>query len=127
MTNVPIQQKLGYLYSGGCYLLCLAHYFGQDEDILKLYDYFLKKGYIDEDCFVKDPVSIVKYLSGNNYTVEKTTTKPTLQPNDFIVEYWYNPRTKLHHFTLPDWDSLGFSTTRKEGVIESYRYFKRKI
>lgn len=124
---MKLQSKLLMLGNYGCYLICLCKQFNQEDDILRLYDYFLSKGYIGEDCYVKDPVSIVKYLSGNNYTVSKVTTTPVLQKGDFYVERWYNKATGLAHFTLHDYDPLGESKTRLNGSIESYRYFKRKI
>jgi hypothetical protein len=121
-----IQSKLGKIYSGGCYFLSLLHQTNTpDSKILEMYDYFVKKGFMDEECFIKDPVSIMKYLTGNNYTVEKTTSLPAVY--DFAVYYWYNPTTRLHHFTLKDWDSLGNSNTRINGRIESYRIYRKKI
>lgn len=124
---MELQNKLLMLGSCGCYLICLCKQFGQEDNILKLYDYFLSKGFISEDCFVKYPAKIVKYLSGNNYTVTKTTTLPILQKGDFYVERWYNKSTGLAHFTLHDYDPLGNSETRLNGAIEGYRYFKKLI
>lgn len=107
----------------GCYFLCLLQQGQVDESqIFKLYKIFNNKGYIDEECTVLKPASIMEYLTGEKYTVIKTDVKPT-SGYAFYVEYWYNERTGLHHFKLPDWDSIQNSVTSTEGVIESYRVF----
>ena len=123
MIQIPLQKKLKYLGDFSCYLLCLCKQFGQEDKILELYDYFLNKGYIDETCYVKDPVKIVKYLSGNNYKVERLEKLPIKY--DFAVLHYYNKNTGLGHFVLKDWDPLGNSNTRLNGVIESYRVFTK--
>ena len=121
--EIPLQKKLKYLGDFGCYLICLVQQFGQENKILELYDYFLNKGFIDETCYVKDPAKILKYLTGNNYKVERTEKLPLHY--DFAVYHYYNKATGLGHFVLPDWDPLGDSVTRRNGVIDSYRVFTK--
>lgn len=123
MKEIPLQKKLNYLGDSGCYLLSLIHQFKQDENVLSLYDYFLNKGFIREDCYVLEPCKILKYLSGNNYKVENVKTLP--YHYDFYVEHWFNKKTGYGHFTLHDWDSFGESNTRLNGEIDSYRVFTK--
>lgn len=125
-----IQHELEMIGKYGCYLLSILHHKGEEDNVLKYYRYFLKKGFIDEECYVKDPVSIMKYITGNNYNVIKTTTIPVNA--DIVICYYYNPTTKLHHFVYKEkdgtiWDPLGNSNTVKNGYIESYRVFIKRI
>lgn len=121
---MEIQSKLLKLGNGGCYFLCLLKATNtSDSNILEYYDYFVKKGYMTEDCYIQDPVKILKYLTGNNYKVEKLEKLPTKY--DFAIYHYYNSKTGLGHFTLKDWDSLGNSNTRLNGKIDSYRVFTK--
>lgn len=76
-----------------------------------------------EDCYIQDPVKILKYLTGDNYKVERVEKLPLHY--DFAVYHYYNSATGLGHFVLPDWDPLGDSITRRNGVIDSYRVFTK--
>ena len=51
-TTIDIQNKLLNLGRYSCYMLCLLHQTNTpDSQILELYDYFIKKGFMDEECF----------------------------------------------------------------------------
>lgn len=119
-----IQKEFENIGKYGCYLLCLLKLAGIEEDVLKYYRLFLKNNWIDEECYVKNPAAIMNCLTGYDYSVSKSNKADNNAR--YMVLYWYNPRTKLHHFTLPNWDPLGNSTTRAQGEIESYRLFYRR-
>lgn len=121
---LPIQKINESIGKYGCYFLCLLHTVDSEDDAIKLYKKYTKLGYMEDDCTILNPSAILAELQGRSYRVVKSTTDDSNA--DLRVLYWYNPRTKLHHFTLPDWDPLGDSITRKEGYVESYRLFYRK-
>lgn len=123
-----MEQKIcRILGESGCYFFCLLHGVGKENDALNIYKKVVDIGWMDEDCYIKDPCAILKYLTGKKYTVVKDTA---LDPNaDVIIGRWHNPTTNLHHFVVMDsannvvWDSLGYSNTVADGVVESYRLF----
>jgi hypothetical protein len=122
-----IQKKLEYIGKYGCYFFCLLKLGKMENQYLYYYNLFLEKGWIDRECTVFKPWLILKELLGKTYNVEKTTTFD--EKATFIIAYFYNPSTKLHHFVIIDkkknviYDSLGDSNTVKNGYIESYRLF----
>ena len=116
-----IQKELEMIGKYGCGFLCVLQRFNISElEIISKYREVVERGIMDSECYVKDWAKLFEYLSPvpAKYRVEKSYD---LKPCDFYIEYWYNPKTKLHHFTLKDWDPLGFSNTVKDGTIESYR------
>lgn len=123
-----MEQKIcRILGESGCYFFCLLHSVGKENDALNIYKKAVDIGWMDEDCYIKDPCAILKYLTGKSYTVVKDTA---LDPNaNIIIGLWHNPATNFHHFVIMDsnnnvvWDSLGHSITVADGSIESYRNF----
>jgi len=116
-----IQKELENIGKYGCGFLCVLQRFGISElEIVAKYRECVERGLMDEDCYIKDWVKLFEYLSPVPAKF-KVVKSYTLEKCDFYIEYWYNPKTKLHHFTLKDWDPLGFSNTVKDGEIESYR------
>lgn len=121
-----IQKELEMLGKYGCGFLCLCHVFGiSDSDIMFYFRYLKKKGVLDPDCFVNDwgKAATLMCDEWETFRCEKSNTRD--KKAAFSIEYWYNPKTKLHHFKLKDFDPLGTSQTVKEGMIESYRNFYR--
>lgn len=120
--KMGIQKELEMLGRYGCGFLCVCEYFGYSEfEILKKYREVVEKGIMTEDCFINSWEDLFNYLAPApaTFRVEKSFAR---SPDcDFYIEYWYNPLTKKHHFTLKDWDPYGFSETVKDGHIESYR------
>ena len=119
-----IQKELENIGKFGCGFLCICHMMGiSDSELLFYYRQCIKKGLIDEECYVKDWGKLATFLcpTWHSFRCEKSNLKD--KKAVFYLEYWYNPRTKLHHFKLSDWDPLGQSVTVKEGMIESYRNF----
>lgn len=129
MNDYSLQKKLENIGKYGCYFLSILKAFDRTADFLELYDKYTSKGFMDADCFVKNPIGIVRDLSGyHKWNVEKTTS---FKLGSIVIAYYYNKSTGLHHFVLFDnnnklvWDPLGESNTVKNGVIESYRVFTR--
>lgn len=119
-----IQKALENIGKYGCGFLCVCKVMGVNEnEILDKYYEAIEKGIMDEECYVKDWSKLANMLCPLWYVFrcEKSNIKD--KKAVFYLEYWYNPRTKLHHFKLSDWDPLGKSVTVKEGMIESYRNF----
>lgn len=136
-----ISEAAKQIYDYGCYFMSLLYarnlrthlrniYHSETatvDEVLTCYDTFVSRGWMDLDCYVKDPCSILRYLTGKTYTVKKDIV---LDPNaNIIIGLWHNPATNLHHFVVMDsnnsvtYDPLGDSTTVANGYIESYRLF----
>lgn len=125
--NEGIQKEFEMLGKYGCGFLCLCHFFKvQESEVLFYFRLAKKKGIVDTDCFVNDWGKLASLMADEweSFRCEKSNLKD--KKAVFCMEYWYNPRTKLHHFKLKDFDPLGNSQTVKEGMIESYRNFYRK-
>lgn len=118
-----IQKELEMIGRYGCGFLCILQKFNISElEIVSKYREVVERGFMTEDCYIKDWVKLLEYLSPvpAKYKYEKSTV---LKECDFFIQYWYNPQTKIHHFTLKDYDPYGFSKTVRDGQIESYRLF----
>lgn len=127
-----VSEAAKQIYDYGCYFMSLLYVskvpyseLTSLDELLKYYDTFIAKGWMDPDCYVKDPRAILKYLTGKKYIVKK---EAGLDPSaNIIIGRWYNPTTNLRHFVVMDrdnnviWDSLKDSTTVKNGIVESYR------
>lgn len=122
-----IQKKLKMIGDEGCYFLCILKACDVNSArILSLYDYFIAVGYMDKDCFIKQPEAIVKFLLGKSIICYKSENEE--KDALFNIARFYNDRTKLSHFCLITdtgiWDPLGTSVTASEGRIADYRVFK---
>lgn len=127
-----LADKANSIYNGGCYLLCLLkalkpELFNSIDRLLFTYDELLAKGYIESDCYIKNPEAICKYF-GKNYHIEKSVT---FKPADIAIAAYHNDRTNYTHFVLMSdantvaWDPLVNSVTVAEGKIHSYRLLKQ--
>lgn len=127
-----LDKKIKNIYEYGCYFLDLLYISKYQEptfeEIIKSYDTFIMKGWMDEDCFIKNPCAILNHLTGKKYLVTKDSVLDSGATH--IIGYYYNPNTNLHHFVVMDkynevkWDSIEDSNTVKNGFVESYRLFK---
>ena len=122
------------IYDYGCYFMSLLYVrrisyseVASLDELLMYYNTFITCGWMDPDCYVKDPCAILGSLTGKKYTVKKSAV---LDPNaNIIIGRWYNLTTNHSHFVVMDsnnnviWDSLGHSITVADGIIESYRLF----
>lgn len=122
------------IYDYGCYFMSLLYSrkipyseISTLDELFEYYDIFIARGWMDHDCYVKDPCAILRFLTGKKYIVKKDTK---LDPNaNIIIGRWHNPATEHSHFVVMDrgnnviWDSLGYSLTVANGAVESYRLF----
>ena len=123
--------KIKNIYDYGCYFLCLLYIaFRREptlEEMIVYYDSFTATGWMDEDCFVKNPCAILNFFTGKEYSVVKGSVLDTSATH--IIGYFYNTNTNLHHFVVMGkdnkvlWDSIENSNTVKNGFVESYRMF----
>ena len=115
----------------GCYMLCLCYACFKEErnleQVLSIYKTLIDYKWMDDDCYIKDPCSILKYFTGNDWKVEKTHTYD--EGADIKIARFFNKRTGLNHFVLMQdektvlWDPIEDSVTVREGRIESWRLF----
>lgn len=127
-----LDKKVEKIYEYGCYFLDLLFISKYQEptfeEIINCYDTFITKGWMDEECFIKDPCAILTYLTGKKFSVTKESVFDISATH--VIGCFYNPITNLHHFAVMDkynevrWDSIEDSNTVKNGFIESYRIFK---
>lgn len=127
-----LDKKVEKIYEYGCYfldLLFISKYKEPTlEEIIECYDSFTATGWMDEECYVKDPCAILNFFTGKKYSVTKDSVFDSRAAH--IIGYYYNQNTNLHHFVVMDkynkvrWDSIEDSNTVKNGFIESYRLFK---
>ena len=129
-----VSEAAKQIYVYGCYFMSLLYVskvpyteLTSLDELLKYYNTFIIKGWMDPDCYVRYPCSILEYLTGKKYTVKKDAV---LDPSaNIIIGRWYSPDTNFHHFVVMDrdntvvWDSLKDSNTVKNGIVESYRLF----
>lgn len=128
---LDLRKKVDNIYQYGCYFIDLLFIGLKREpdlnEILSYYNHFISNNYMDRDCTINKPTDILRSLTGLEYSVVKSKTFDASA--SFIVGYYFNPNTMLHHFVVMNkdntvlWDSLGESNTVKNGYIESYRLF----
>lgn len=126
MTD-EIQKKLKVIGDEGCYFLCILKACNvKDERIISLYDYFVAMGYMDKDCYVKNPEAIVGFLLSKKVICYKSNNEE--KDALFNIARFYNDRTGFSHFVLITengiWDTFGNSKTVAEGRIVDYRVFR---
>lgn len=121
----------------GCYFMCLLfianklkNYAFSAGKIEELYDYFVMEGWMDEDCYVTDPVAILNFLGVKVRSASFTENMDIEAP--WEVLYW--ERVDGHgkvipHFTVGNgrcvttYDPWGVSRTATEGTLKSRRIF----
>lgn len=124
MEEQKICKSLG---ESGCYFFCLLKFANKENDAINIYKEAVALNFMDKDCFIKDPVALLKHLTNKKYSVVKQTESPV--DGDLIIARFANKRTGLKHFAIVDknnnitYDPLGESVTVSEGYIESYRIF----
>lgn len=113
--------------NAGCYFLCLARGL-EPNSVLKLYSDCVKAQLITEDCYVLDPVAVLKRRGVSTSSVEKTKDPASikgaklaiahLSPNHFVVvqygergvECVYDPYEQSHSLAV--------------GEVSSFRVFR---
>lgn len=123
---------LKQLYESGCYFLSIIHIAEKNipylsVDVIRFAIECIDNGWLKEDFTVIRPDRILGRLLDKDVSVVSLNgkEKELLQTMEYkaVVNCWYNPKTRLHHFNTDDWDSLVNSKTVKEGYIAGYRIF----
>lgn len=117
--KIEIQKALKYIGDEGCYFLCLRKLANRADDTL-LEDYYtcLEHDYMDKDCYIKDPVAILR-----SWGVKWTNVRKSNSYGQIVV---YKHNAFLHFCALTEdglFDPLGESNTVKNGHVDSYRLF----
>lgn len=117
LCYIKLANLLNVSFINDCYIIA---------DAVTSYDYLLNKGVIDADCYVNDPVLLVKHIiPDKEFSVEKTYEIPNDAP-DYIVTY------NGKHFTIANkageivWDPLGEDHIKvaKMTPAKSYRILR---
>lgn len=120
----------------GCYFLCIIKAAimatGEKFDILDIYSEAIKRGCMNENCYIKDPAGLMQLLTGERYTISHMTDKYKAQKGEIeILNYGLQEIGEyLNHFCLvldngEIYDPLGVSRVRSRGKIVSKRILKK--
>lgn len=125
-----IQSILKKIGDEGCYFLCLLKACGLPQSrIADAYCECLERGYIGEDCFIKDGAAILRLFGINATRLEKLDAEAALRlagelPKVQIACY---VNGRYSHFVLIEdgglWDPLGESNTVRNGTLKSWRLY----
>lgn len=130
-----IRFKEQFIIDKGCAFMCIAREANRfkniplDPAILENHFRQMKA----EGCFTKDTDPdkdmLIIWVKAFEHYGMKVLYQKEENGSDFCFYNWYNPRTKLFHFTcgqktVVTYDPLGFSITANEGYIHSTRGFK---
>lgn len=107
-----IQEKFKKIGASGCYFLTLIH--GSDKHAIDLYDECVRRKYIEEDCYVNDPLGVLSLVGVKAETCVKSPTiigNPVLVIEHYVkgcsshfVKANYDPaNVNLHDWTLKDY------------------------
>lgn len=119
-----VQELYKKLGENGCYLFCLYDVASEYTSELRYPDYkdvfyFIENGWLNKDMFVLNPESILKYLTGVYWNVEKRMCVPEDNKKHFVINcYSYKGLT---HFCRNVFDPLDKSNCKKNGVRDSLR------
>ena len=131
------------IHDYGCYFMCLIWYAAlyklepfDVESVKGLYDLFIKKGWMNEKCFIHDPEKILLYLGLNvAFLQEHSPPDRVCAPNEFEILFWeYEGRRSQQrlwrHFTAGNgngyltYDPWPNSITANYGGLVSKRIFR---
>ncbi len=119
----------------GCYFMSILFLAGQKscqsfhtEDIMRIKDEAIKKGYLKKDCFVDDPEGIFS-LAGLPVQYTDTHEPPSRIAESDELEILYYRWSKDGHFVagkdgLVAYDPMGMSNSVQLGELQSKRIFK---
>lgn len=110
-----IQEKLKNIGLSGCYFLSLIH--GAESHVVDLYDECLRRGFIEQDCYVNDPCGILS-LVGVKAT--ECIKSPTITGNPVLIVVHY-VKGCSSHFVRIDYDPANVNLS--DWQIKDYRLF----
>lgn len=122
-----IQKALENIGKEGCYFLCLLRAADVSEsEIFGIYEECLEKGFIESDCYVNDPIAVLRLFGISVDRVLKVDANQQIVGNPKLVIVCYE-NGRHRHFVMKTkvgiWDPLGDSETVKNGHVHSYRVF----
>ena len=130
-----VQEYCKNIGATGCYFLSIVKaaedYTGKEIDVVHSYIKVTQLGYMDMDCYVKDPAAIMNYLTGEKWSTTKAEISYKPKPKDIIIGRFERKAsmTTYTHFVLLDsnknviYDSFGKSRTVQDGKLMSLRVF----
>jgi len=71
-------------------------------------------------CFVKDIKGFLSLFVDRPLSIKRSQQSFLSGEMKYVVQKWYNARTRFTHFCLSDYDPLLTSVTKKEGSIVEY-------
>lgn len=141
-----IQTFLSEAGEAGCYALCLIEIAervsGQRFNTVDVLDALIKRSFIyynysnpndGDNFYVRSPASVMEYLCGGAWQVEKQPAEYVPKSNEWVITRWERAvtGTTYGHFNLPEqrdyeaWDSLVDSKTVKFGKVVSTRIIRK--
>jgi hypothetical protein len=138
MVSQP-QRVAASIGESGCYFLSILYFAEaltrQAVDALVAYQSALDAGYIDSECFVKDPAKLMQMLTGSRWMVRKAGPGHEL-PLDYALkagelEILRYERRGNAHFVVGSgrgtvaFDPYGVSATVMSGQMVSRRIFTK--
>ena len=125
------QKRLLSLGNYGCYLLCLLRICEMETkgqvSAEEAFEVARASGWMDEDCYVKEPAKILGRFAGGTWDVTKQEPGYKSDSVQYVIQRWEWKNTGgiQSHFTMPDWDPMGDSLTVRNGRIVSFRMARR--
>jgi len=119
----------------GCYIFSLIYLAEKvsrtNIDALDVYRRALESGYIESDCYVREPVKLLEMLTGKKWAMVKGSSTYATKKDEFeILRFEYTAgRSIIGHFVVGDgvgrveYDPYGDSRTVRVGKLISKRVF----
>lgn len=130
MYTQLVCKKIG---DSGCYFISLLRLVKSENVAISLYRQALHEGFIDADCFVRDPAGVLRLAAGGRWSVrhEGADYQPKLDELEILRFERQTTGATYAHFVVGDgaghviYDPLGNSRTVAEGQLVSKRIVKR--
>lgn len=135
-----VQKDLEAIGDTGCYFLSIveaANRFSKVEvDIYKTYKTSIAHGWMEDNCYVKDPAKIMCLLTGKQWSVTKEDKLYKAAPGEVVILRYERTVTRamkqevMGHFVLSAsdgsiaYDPYGSSETVRSGRLISKRVFR---
>lgn len=133
-----IQDDYIEIGQNGCYYFCLcdiANEFNEKnsncgikskiESYFDCWKYCKEKGWIGKDCYIKDPCSILNYMTGHKWSVKWEEWNYVPKENEYQVEEWrWGLSQHFARIKQRNYNPLNYSRCVDIGQITSQRIYK---